>query len=254
MDFTTEEYRCLEKKFREKVRKDNKANCPHAHYLPNLVPKDKVDFVRVAMEPALGKACTQESKECWTGRGCSNNFVNSIDDFILHFCVRRYLCEGSDEKTYHITDMAKTQLPPGCAKEGRFSRWKRWYCLLRDELKLVRKDNAPLIAIGRDVERFLKQKGEDSHYILHYSRRVLEKHVAREAKRCPSEYEKFKENVVANCLKETVRQVLKDVRSDSCIDKILEQLQLDRNFCERRKKLAFTYKMSFKRLLKEIGQ
>src|SRR4051812_17984325 len=93
-------YRELEQRMKALAEADNRV------FLPNPEPSGPVQYVLITMEPSLG----------WWARGSADyarsrveagfrNFLYSTEDFILHFCVRRYLC-GTSER-YHVTDFSK---------------------------------------------------------------------------------------------------------------------------------------------------
>ena len=74
-------------------------------FLPNPEPSGPADYVLICMEPSLGWwARTADHAKARVDAGF-RNFLFSIEDFILHFCVRRYLCAA--EQRYHITDISK---------------------------------------------------------------------------------------------------------------------------------------------------
>src|SRR5436190_8414128 len=74
-------------------------------FLPNPELSRPVEYLLIGMEPSLGRwARSREEADAKVKAGF-RNFVSSIEDFILHFCVRHYLCSGSE--TYHITDLSK---------------------------------------------------------------------------------------------------------------------------------------------------
>ena len=98
-------YAKLELSFREGVETDNRAYGCSSVYLPNIMPKGAVDFVLVGMEPSLGRwARTIEDAQTVIKEGFKD-FAFSFTDFILHFCVREYLCLGG--KTHHLTNLSK---------------------------------------------------------------------------------------------------------------------------------------------------
>ena len=65
----------------------------------------------------------------------SQNFISSIEDFILRFCIQQYLCEPTQR--YHITDLSKGAMLVKCADAARTQRYERWYGLLLKEVDLV---------------------------------------------------------------------------------------------------------------------
>ena len=145
-----EEYQALECEFRARVDEDNEYNGAQSVYLPNLAPQRPADFVLVAMEPSTGGGAGELKK----GKAFSpKNFSGSVEDFILHFCIGKYLCGGG--RTYHLTDLSKGAMLTRHASDKPEERYLRWYPLLKKELKLVAKPNAPIIAIGNVVHGFL---------------------------------------------------------------------------------------------------
>ena len=109
------DYQALEGQFKERVKADNELfgwrGKNRSRYLPNVVPKGKVDFVLVAMEP---------SSNAWDKDGnllTPRDFHFSGEDFVLHYCLRYYLC--ADGLTYHVTDLAKGAMKTELAAKGR---------------------------------------------------------------------------------------------------------------------------------------
>ena len=141
-------------------------------YLPNFAPSGPVDYVLVAMEPSTGVSGGHDGGDS----GPALNFSWSVDDFILHYCVRRYLCRSGE--SYHLTDLSKGSTTVKDAGVRRRAGYERWYPLLRDELALLNKaGRTRLITAGRVVEDFLSRKGlcEQVERVLRYGR----------ASRCP---------------------------------------------------------------------
>ncbi len=62
-------------------------------YLPNPEPTARVDYILICMEPSLGHWA--RSKEEARARVASGfrNFLADIEPMLLHFSVRRFLCE-----------------------------------------------------------------------------------------------------------------------------------------------------------------
>lgn len=67
------------------------------------------------MEPSLSGRLAEDLRSRVADG--SRNFLNSIEDFILHFCARRYLCNPGER--YHITDVSKGGMPVSAAGEKR---------------------------------------------------------------------------------------------------------------------------------------
>lgn len=104
-------------------------------FLPNPEPSQPAKYVFVCMEPSLGRwAQSPEEAKAKVEAGF-RNFVFSIEDFILHFCIKHYLCEPT--QPYHITDLSKGAMLVERAGVARTQRYDRWYPLLEEELDLV---------------------------------------------------------------------------------------------------------------------
>src|SRR5215831_14709160 len=108
------------------------------------------------MEPSLGRwARTADQARSRVEAGF-RNFLSSIEDFILHFCVRRYLC-GSEQR-YHITDLSKGAMLVNRAGLARRQRYDRWYALLQEELDLCATPRAGIVAVGNLVSQHLVRR------------------------------------------------------------------------------------------------
>ncbi len=249
-----EQYEALEDEFIEQVRKDNEGleedALNRSVFLPNLAPQGPVDFVLVAMEPSTGGG----AGEIQQGDAFSpKNFTGSVEDFILHFCAREYLCAGG--KSYYLTDLSKGAMRTREARDQRQERYQEWYPLLKDELRLVARPEAPVIAIGNDPHAFLIRRDIEPRLkgpILHYSQQAAG---ARE--RIPSthrdRYSNFAMEVSWGDIEETVRQVMGASELQDYIEGTLDRLSRGQKLTESRKKLMFTYKVQFEGIRKEVG-
>src|SRR5258706_9281219 len=74
-------------------------------FLPNPEPLGPVDYVFVCMEPSLGRWARPPEEATSKVDAGFRNFMSSIEDFLLHFSIRQYLC--SSIQRYHLTDLAK---------------------------------------------------------------------------------------------------------------------------------------------------
>jgi hypothetical protein len=125
-------------------------------FLPNPEPLGPVQYVLICMEPSLDWwARSAESARSRVEAGF-RNFLFSIEDLILHFCVRHYLC-GPGER-YHITDFSKGAMLVEHARLARRQRYDRWYELLQEEITLCANPCAGIIAVGNVVSRHLAQR------------------------------------------------------------------------------------------------
>jgi hypothetical protein len=126
-----------------------------------------VDYVFVSMEPSLGAGSPDKVREfIEAGARC---FVNSIEDYILHFSIRQYLCEHG--QSYYITDLSKGGMPLERARVARPQRYDRWYELLMEEVDLVVAPEAHFFAVGKEVARHLTRRVFPRAFrtVMHYS-------------------------------------------------------------------------------------
>jgi len=161
-----QEYSSLVREFRRQAQSEDSV------YLPTVQPTGQVDFVFIGMEPSLGHwARTPEEAEEKIGRGFKD-FAFSTGDFILHHCIRQYLCHAQGS-SYHITNLSKGAMKVKQANQNRDYRYSQWLELLEKELRIVKKETTRLVAIGKSVRAFLESSGFSNVYaILHYSQRA----------------------------------------------------------------------------------
>ena len=74
-------------------------------FLPNTEPEGPVQYVLICMEPSLGRWARSADEARSKVEAGFRNFLFSMEDFILHFCARLYLCKPKER--YHITDLSK---------------------------------------------------------------------------------------------------------------------------------------------------
>ena len=88
-------------------------------------------------------------------------------------------------------------MPVTVAALDRDRRYKQWYSLLLEEIAVVAKPGAPIIAIGSQVEAFLKKndlQGKTNrllYAVQHYSRQALSSW-KKEAEMDPEGFRAFK--------------------------------------------------------------
>ncbi len=245
----SEKYQELESRFKHQVEKDNEFW--ESVYLPNaIIPDKEVDYVLIGMEPSLGRWTEKTQRRLSQG---SKNFAYSIEDFILHYCIQHYLC--SETETYYITDLSKGAMLSKEAGKGRTKRYKSWYKLLKDEIKLVSNKAAKVIAISKPkVYDFLKKSkfgeetGRELFHIPHYSSQNSW-YWDKEIRGQESELNKFIAS--AQVTIDEIRKVA-DCILDQC--KMEDDLRgeiyarLPKQLTESKKKLVFTYKTCFKHI------
>ena len=126
-------YAVLDGKIRKKVEEEG------SEYIPLIPPERPVDFVLIAKEPSLGfvdgsKGNPSSEVHEKRIRGLKN-FAWSFEDFMLHFCIREFLCQRRE--SYYLTDLAKGAMTVNAASQRPFDRYEDWYELLQMELGLV---------------------------------------------------------------------------------------------------------------------
>ncbi|MGA2670593.1 MAG: hypothetical protein ABSF21_04165 [Dehalococcoidia bacterium] len=248
------DYAKLENRFRVQVEEDRKLlRCNDIVFLSqSMMPIHQVDYVFIGMEPSLRRwARTQQEAEEKIERGFKD-FAFSIEDFILHHCIREYLYCNQDS-TYYITNLSKGAMRVAKANEDRVKRWERWLRLLREELELVEKDTTRLIAIGRNVKDFLESNGfSDIHMILHYSQQAAgyrDKWIEWDQ----NAFEKFKRQVSNKDIIATAKSVTQQAKMDWTLTSAsLRELET-RDLTDSQKMLAFGYKCYFTRHLLGLG-
>lgn len=140
-------------------------------FLPNVEPQKKANFILICMEPSIGHWARSNSefeakKKVDAG---FRNFTSSIEDFILHFCVQKYLCQANH--TYHFTDISKGAMTTDCANIDRVSRYKKWHDLLLSEIALVGTPDVKIFSVGGLVAHHLENANFPYTFnkIIHYS-------------------------------------------------------------------------------------
>ena len=206
-----------------------------------------MDYILVAMEPSLGGDSAQQLSGSSTGK----NFSESLEDFILHYYVYEYL--SGRERTNYLTDLSKGAMSVETASESddrRYERYRRWYSLLLEEIKLVG-PNAPIIPAGNVVRNFLtlQKMPHLGEVILHYSKSAL-RYRPRMKQRFPDRYAKFKDTVGFAVIEDTVKRVMGEAELGPAVhEATLERLQRGSCLTDSRKQLMFTYTCQFEAIL-----
>ena len=238
MDSFAAGYTELETTFRRLAEEDNTT------YLPNPAPHGPVDFIFIAMEPSMGRwARSAEDTKHWVSHGF-RNFLLSIDDFILHYSIRRFLCRAG--RAYHITDVSKGPMFVRQARHNRWARWDRWYASLVQEIALVGKPDATILALGEEVALFLRRKGFNSlnGTTLHpsgnaaaYRKRAVE---GREA-----EFTRFAASVTIDDIVKVAEDATIEARFPEWMRQQILGRLLNRDLSLSQKQLLFTYEVYF---------
>jgi len=231
-------YRKLEERMKIQAEADGDV------FLPSPEPEAPAQYVLICMEPSLGRWARSAQEARAKVRAGFRNFLSSMEDFIVHFCARHYLCGPAQR--YHITDVSKGAMLVSRARAQRGERYDRWYDLLLDELDLVATRDAVMVAVGRAVAQFLERKGfaRPLRCVIHYSGQ------AARARACgvigqEDRFETFRGSVSLEDLVTTAEQVLKSAHVPSEMrDETLSRLRRGKLTIPR-ERLIFNYKLAF---------
>lgn len=213
-------------------------------FLPNPEPLEPVEYVFVCMEPSLGRWARSADEAGAKVAAGFRNFLSSIEDFILHFCIQQYLCEPTQR--YHMTDLSKGAMLVQRAGVARTQRYDRWYGLLVEELDLVATPGAGIVAVGKAVARHLERRAFPKPFttVIHYSGLAAR---ARAAGIVGHEdrFKELKSAVSLQCVLATAEDVLRaSAVPASFRDETLARLAQSQ-LSETRQQLIFNYKLAF---------
>jgi len=238
MDSVRVSYERLEDRMRARAGSDG------AVFLPNPEPQGRVEYVFVCMEPSLGTwAKSPRDARAKVASGF-RNFLSSPEDYLLHFCARRYLCRPGER--YHLTDLSKGAMLVADARAGQAERYERWWPLLREELELLAAPGAQVVAVGRAVFEELqrRQLGWPLTQVIHYSPLAGKARNDAVAGR-EEEFDRFRRTV---CLEDIVASAEAALAASGVPEAFCEQALARLRTSEltpSRKKLVFGYKMAF---------
>jgi hypothetical protein len=213
-------------------------------YLPNPKPLGPVEYVFVCMEPSLGSWARSADEARSKIEAGFQNFINSIEDVILHFCIRQYLCKPTQR--YHITDLSKGAMLVERAGVARTQRYDRWYGLLLKELDLVATSGAGIFAVGNVVAEHLQRRAFPRPFtkVIHYSGVAARARAAGIVGR-EGGFEQFRSSVQLERLLATAEDVLiASAVPGSFRDETLARLARSQ-LSESRQQLIFNYKLAF---------
>lgn len=235
------QYRDLERRMRKRAEDDGDV------FLPNPEPTGPVDYVLICMEPSLGGWAKSPKEGEERVNAGFRNFLAGIEPMLLHFSVRKFLCKAN--QSYHVTDFSKGAMLVKRATHARSQRYAKWYDLLRDELELIAKPGAKVIAVGKAVHQALQRNAHPGTVtpVIHYSSMAGK---ARKARLVGYEdqFETFRDSVSHDDVISTARDVLLDSAVPSAIyDDAMAAIQRAK-LTESRRKLIFAYKLEFESL------
>ena len=231
-------YQELEERMKELAEADGDV------FLPNPKPHAPVQYVLICMEPSLGRWARSADHAKSRVEAGFRNFLFSIEDFILHFCVRRYLCGPAQR--YHVTDLSKGAMLVSRAGLARSQRYDKWYVLLQEEIDLCATSDAGIVAVGNVVSDHLKRRDfpRPVTRVIHYSGQAA---LARSAGIVGLEdsFEAFRDSVTLQDLVATTEDVLNTANVPAGIrDETLSRLAKSQ-LTTSRQQLIFNYKVAF---------
>lgn len=228
------------------VQKDRKI-WESSVYLPNMRPSGPVDYLFVGMEPSLGSWANTRSEAAEKIQQGFKNSMLSIGNFILHYCIRKYLCHATK---YYITDLSKGAMRIEDASTKRQERWENWYFLFKDEFRVVTEKIPTVITIGQtprnflEIKNFWTEKGLKPHSILHHSNQAAG-HRKDMAKLFPEEFRQFPK-VSKSQILEIAKNILEESRmSKQLAETIMKPLKSAGDLTTSQQQLIFTYKVKF---------
>lgn len=228
-------------KIRELI-KQKEPDC-ESIYLPNPIPKSRVKYIFIGMEPSFGHwARDEKMATVEMGNAIKNgfrNFLYSIEDFCFIYSVSNFL-----SKSYYITDISKIAMRVKNADKLREEVYPQFIDLLKEEINEIGLPEAKIFFIGGTVEKHLSDIDfgcEKAGTILHYAQTAA-RHREKIPNLYPQEYEQFSRQLNDTDIFLLAEQILKENNVGvKTSNKILEKF--DEHFLtESRKKLIFTYK------------
>lgn len=212
-------------------------------FLPNPAPAGPTEYVFICMEPSLGRWARSRDEAIARVEAGFRNFVFSAEDFILHLCIRQYLCEPGEH--YHITDVSKGAMLVRHASRDRNRRYDMWHELLAEELRLVAKPEAGIFAVGSAVARHLRHQAFPWPFtpVIHYSGQAGRARAASIAGH-EDDFETFRNSVSHELLLATAEKVLTQSVPAALRDQTLTRLA-GNELTISRQKLIYSYKLAF---------
>jgi hypothetical protein len=196
------------------------------------------------MEPSLGHwARSAEEARAKVASGF-RNFLSGIEPMLLHFSVRRFLCENGQQ--YHITDFSKGAMLGKHAGAVRADRYDRWYALLQEEIGLIAAPGACVIAVGNAVADHLRRREfpREVTQVIHYSPLAGRARTARLA-RHEDRFREFESSISSKDVLATAQEVLEESGVPREIYKEALTRVARSQLSESRRKLVYSYKLDF---------
>ena len=209
-------------------------------YLPNLTPKNRVDFIFVAMEPSFGTWAKTENEAQNKIDSGFRNFIDSWDVMAFHYCISSYL-----STSYYITDISKAAMKVKNANKNRDWIFLKWKNLLVEEIDIIASNKCKLIPVGHKANDYISE--HFSNYsvldrILHYSCSAA-KHRKNIPEAHPKYYCEYKNRLDQASFLQNVKNIIREHGIPGSTLKGIKK-GLERNeprITESRKQLMFSY-------------
>jgi len=222
-------------------------------YLPNPEPTERVDYILICMEPSLGHWARSEQDARARVASGFRNFLAGIEPMLLHFSVRRFLCEKGQR--YHITDFSKGAMRVEQAGALRADRYDKWYELLREEIDLIAAPGARVIAVGKIVAAHLHRHEfpREVTPVIHYSPLAGRARTAR-LRDLEDRYREFESSILSADVLAVAREVLDESGVPPKIYNEALTRVAQRQLSESRRKLVYCYKLDFEAMKAGLHQ
>jgi len=213
-------------------------------YLPNPEPRTRVNYILISMEPSLGHWARSVAEARVRVASGFRNFLSDIEPMLLHFSVRRFLCEQGQH--YHITDFSKGAMLVKQASAARGARYERWYGLLKEEIDLIAAPGARVIAVGNAVAEHLtlREFPREITTVIHYSPLASRARTARLVGH-EARFRNFASSLSLEDVLNTARAVLEESKVPQDIYNEAFSRLARTQLTESRRKLVYSYKLDF---------
>ncbi len=215
-------------------------------YIPNPMPKQKVKYVFITMEPSFGRwARTYENAMVMLRKGFKN-FLWSHDDMVFHYSISNFL-----SSSYYVTDISKIAMKVNNANEFRNAIYPQWLAHLTEEINLLTETDFKVFFVGKQAEMWTQncfEKKNIAGTITHFSILAASKR-NQIANQYPKEYTCFMADIAPD--ETSMNAFTKTLLEDSlCNFELISEIYTrisdhESYMSETRKKLAFAYYMAF---------
>lgn len=215
-------------------------------YIPNIMPKKKVKYIFITMEPSFGRWAKDETNASQMLKRGFRNFLWSIEDFLFQYAISTYL-----STSFYITDISKIAMLVSNAEKMRDKLYPQWINHLKEELEVFGRNDYRLFFVGNKVSQQLSsvfQSNQVAGTVLHYSSQAGTKRKELPSS-LPEDYATFKKQKCPSV--EDLQNFTKRLLQESNMDENLKNDTTKRLFTkknilsESRIMLLFSYYVAF---------